>query len=127
MSDNKVQQLAIERAVQLLKASGAKYKIVLGDVEYGDLEIKPPKKGKPNAGRRNAVYAKQGRKHGDISSYMWPLIKDMQVGDVVAVPFNGFDPATLQSAISAKACHEWGNGSSITSKNKNAVDILRVL
>ena len=122
MSDSKVQQVAIERAVQLLKASGASFKVIWYDKEWGDLTVA---KEKPK-GKRQSLYEAEGRKYGDIKAHYWPLVEHMQVGDIVVVPFASFTKQSLQKGVSSGLCHAWGPGSNMVVLGNAGVEVLRI-
>ena len=125
MADTKVQQVAIERAVQLLNASGAKFKVIWYDKEYGDLEVKTLKPVKEK-GNRTKLAEAEGRKYGDLKAHYWPMVKDMKVGDVVTVPFANFRRGTLQKALSSGLCHMWGAGSNMCVLGNAGIEVMRV-
>ena len=125
MSESKVQQVAVERAVQLLRASGASFKVIWFDKEYGELEVKPVKPAKGNGTHRAKAEA-EGRKYGDLKNHYWPVVQGLSVGEVVVVPFGTFRKDTLQKAVSSGLCHLWGSGSNITSLSDAGVEVLRV-
>lgn len=112
-------QVAIDRALALLNAVKARYKIICEDgTEHGDLEVVQPK-----AKRKKGPY-----EYGALRTYFTPLIKDMKVGDCRQVPFDRFDATRLRGAVSGWAVHHWGNGSNITTvdRTNGVVEILRV-
>ncbi len=111
--------IAVQRAINLLNSSGAKYKIVMPDgSEYGELQIAAPEKQKRE--RRYPM--------GYMRSYYRPLIENMKPGDIVRVPVSEFDLESLQSGLCAYASANWGNQSAITRRapEHNAVEIMRV-
>jgi len=122
MADTKVQQVAIERAVQLLTASGAKFKVIWYDKEYGDLVVAVEK---PKT-RRQSLYEAEGRKYGDIKNHYWPLVQDLPVGGVAVVPYATFKPASLQKAVSSGLCHAWGAGSNMCVLGTAGIEVLRI-
>lgn len=116
----------LERSLAALKATGAKYIVVMPDGTthtQGDLKLAGPEKEK----RRR----KRGIEHpiGAISAYYLPLIKDMQPGQIVEVPYDRFRPEVLVSGISSRAVEMWGKSSAVTARNpeKKVIEVLRVL
>ena len=99
-----------EKAVSLLKALKADFKIILptGE-EYGDLEVARPKK-------RN-----------NLMPIYVHLIEGMSVGDVNVIHApEGVSVSNLRGAIAGYAFHRWGKGSARTCIVNNTVEILRV-
>ena len=112
----------LERSLAALKATGAKYIIVMPDGtthSQGDLKLAGPERRK----RRNSEHP-----HGAISAYYLPLIKDMLPGQMVEVPYDKFRPEILVSGISSRAVGMWGRHSTITANNpaKKIIEVLRV-
>ena len=112
----------LERSLAALKATGAKYIIVMPDGtvhQQGDLELATPKKKK-----RPRLFP-----HGTLTRHYLPLIKDMLPGQMVKVPISHFPPNMLVSGISSRAVDWWGKGSTITARNENekVIEVLRVV
>ena len=113
----------IEQALTKLRATKCAFKVMLPNgtlLEHDSHKFDPPK-----------VEIKRKRKYanGVIKNYYWPLVKNLQVGDVAEVPCTAeFSASTLQSAVSAQLGHEWGKGSYSTSfnKNTNKLEVLRL-
>lgn len=106
----------IAQAIKLLDASGCKYKVIDQDGnEYGVLTVSAPKK------------TSKTFKHppGTMHRLYYPLIKDMQPGDVVAIKNFDFEPRALQGAVSAWASEHWGKGAYKTCIVGPDVEILR--
>ena len=106
-----IQIEAATRAIKMLEAAKVEYAVILPDGIHGSLKIKP------------------SYKRGETKSYYWPLIENMQTGDIIEVPCNDYDLPTLAKNISAACGHSWGKGSAITQSNKdhNLVVVMRVL
>jgi hypothetical protein len=116
MSMPEIVKRTIAQAIKLLDASGAKYKIIDQDGnQYGSLIVTEPKK------------ASKSYKHppGTMHKFYYPLIKDMQPGDVVAIKNFDFEPRALQGAVTAWASEHWGKGSYKTCMVGPDVEILR--
>ena len=114
---HEVQNTAFNRALKLLDAAGAEYAIKFDGEVHGTLTLAPERKGKPSLYRR-----------GETHSYFWPLVKDIQVGEVREVPLDRFDGPTLSSNISSACVRTFGVGCSIVSlqKAKGVVAVLRI-
>ena len=113
----------LERSLAALKATGAKFIIVMPDGtthSQGDLKLAEPENSRK---RRNSLHP-----HGTISTYYLPLIRDMLPGQIVEVPYDKFSPEVLVSGISSRAVSMWGKNSTVTARNpeKKVVEVLRV-
>lgn len=115
-----IQKKAIEQFEQVLIKAGAKYKIILEDgTQYGELDVVEKKVIK----RRSNLLP-----HGTLSNYFKPFVEQIEVGDVVSIPFNSFDPETLRGSVASWAVINLGKGSVTTMLNHklNQVDVLRL-
>ena len=116
MSMPEVVRRTIAQAIKLLDASGAKYKIIDQEGnEYGTLTVSKPKKL-----TKTFVHPP-----GTMWKYYYPMLKDMNPGDVVVVPAGEFDPKRLQGAITGWACATWGLQAYKTCVVGSNVEILR--
>lgn len=114
----KVQKITLERAILMLNAIKAKYKIIAEDgTEYGDLELAPKK------GKRTLRYAL-----GEMSEYYRPMVEDMKPGDVRVVPAGKFAVEALRGTMTGWIAYKWGAGAAVTSVNRkdNTIEVLRV-
>ena len=114
---HEVQNIAFNKALKLLDAVGAEYAIKFDGEVHGTLTLSPERKGKPRLYQR-----------GETHSYFWPLVKDIQVGEVREVPLNRFDGPTLASNISSACVRTFGVNCSIVSlqRAKGVVAVLRI-
>lgn len=106
-----------EKAVTLLKALKADFKIILptGE-EYGNLEVARASEKRKNTNKRGSLFALYAH-----------VLKDMQPGDVGVIPVpEGIVAENLRGAISGYASTRWGKGSARTVIENNTVEILRV-
>ena len=115
-----IQKKAIEQFELVLIKAGAKYKIILEDgTQYGDLEVVEKKVIK----RRSSLLP-----FGTLSNYFKPYVANLDVGDVVSIPIDKFDPETLRGSVASWAVTNLGKGSVTTMVNHklNQVDVLRL-
>ena len=120
---NEIQQIALSRALAMLRGSGAKYIVIDADgteFSHGDLKLAPPEpEVKP---RTRKVLVPMGTYKNVYS----PIIKNLQVGQAASIPYNGLDPEGMQSACTAWCSKQWGNGSTMTHKAPEALEVIRV-
>lgn len=112
----KVEFLALEKAIRLLDATGCKYRICTpGGNWFGDLNLEKPK--------RKFKYPK-----GEKVTYLRQHLGNIQVGDVVKVPSDKYDIGDLQKSISSYLSKTLGPKSHTTAMNRddNCVEVLRV-
>ena len=114
-----VQNTAINRAIALLNAAGAKYKVIAPDgTEHGELVIatEPPKK--PRKMNREFAW-------GERTAYVRAHIETMKPGDVKVIPYGPYGKTVMQ--ITSSTAHDmWGVGAHIVSSAKDGVELLRV-
>lgn len=110
-----IKDKTLQNAIKLLDVLGCQYAIIdhNGD-KWGGLETAKPKPVKRKLNNfKDTGYIEQ--------------LKTMQVGDVLTfVAPEGKTANQYRGAISGTACNLWGAGSSTTSVNGNAVEILRI-
>lgn len=112
----------LDRLMAALKATGAKYIIVMPDGtthSQGDLKLVEEKQRK----RRKSPFPR-----GAISAYYMPYIEGMLPGQLVEIPYDTFPPETIISGVSSRAVDMWGRGSTMTCRNtdKKVIEVLRV-
>lgn len=114
-------QVALDRAIALLKAAGVQYAIITpGGMKYGDLDVRVKQPRQESKVKRTGF---------DYTTLWKPVFAALQPGDMhtFTIPA-GLTIANLHSAISAAACSTFGNGKCIVSRDTQAgtVQILRV-
>ena len=109
---------AISKAHELLKASGAKFKIISPDgTEFGDLEVAAEKK-------KHFKY-----EFGALRKVYVPYIEALKTGEVaqIKVPTD-FELEDVRGAACAWMATNWGNGTYTTTIDRDfdIVEVLRV-
>jgi hypothetical protein len=112
---------AVTRAVALLHAAGAQFKVIYGTVEYGELKVAPPALVRTPK-RNNPKYP-----HGERTAYIKALLSDMKIGDVRTVPFTAYSREDLQGVVAPTCVDMWGKSAYQTQVRHDGVDVLRVL
>ena len=114
-----IRAIAVTRAIDMLKAAGAQFKIIHGDQEYGDLIAVKPKPVKVVKHRRNFRH----------TGYL-EKVAEMQPGDAHTFECPETDPAAYRafcSSVSAQAVTRWGKGNAITARQDGCkIQVLRV-
>lgn len=110
-----IKKVALQKAIAMLQAAGAKYKII---DENGEEHCNFDEK-------KTRTYKYP---FGALSKHFKPFVENMEPGDLVEVPSATFDLLSMQSAIAGWFCNNHGNGSCMTSINrpKNVVEVIRV-
>ena len=113
-----VKQEAVARAVKLLGAAGARFKIICDDgAEYGELTV-----------CADETRPKRRAKH--FSSYYKPYLDKLEPGGIVSIPYAPFrdEVSVLSSSISAWGIIAWGKGNCITARNdaEGTIEVMRV-
>jgi hypothetical protein len=111
-----IKDKTLAQAIKMLDALQVQYKVIGFDgVEYGALEVIPPKKKKIVRSRHFAA-----------TGYIEKL-KAMQVGDVIElVPPDGDRPEQLRAAITGTANRLFGGGNATTHCTKELVQVMRL-
>lgn len=120
--EKSAKEIAFDRALAMLKASGVKFAIITEsgqEITHGDISIVQ------RVEKKRVV--RKDRPVGALVNHYGPYLKKMKPGDVSLIPFGSFKPKELRAAMSAWSCHTWGSKSSITVTKENGIEILRVM
>lgn len=115
-----IQKKQLDNLLNMLNKAGAQYKIILDDgTEYGALEVQVKKEMK----RRSPLLPK-----GTLSNHYVPYVENLQAGEVVAIPSNGYDIEAIRSSLASWAHAHWGAQASTTMLNRktNHLEVLRL-
>ena len=111
----------IAKAVELLKASGAKFKVISPNgEEFGELEVQAPK------GKKTFRFA-----HGEISCIYKPVLESLAIGEVATIKnpdANRFDIEDIRSSACSWISKNWGTDAhtSTIDRTFDTLEILRV-
>jgi hypothetical protein len=116
----KLQHKAFNQLLEGLRNLGCSYVVIDkdgADYTYGDAF-------KKGAGKKGHKYG-----FGALREYYGPWLKDLEPGGSAEIPCDKFDIVALQAGVASMASDLWGNGSYMTSRNKekNSLEVLRVL
>ena len=100
-----IQEIALKKALVLLKASGCTYHVVdMDGEEYGE-----------------PIHEKKKRlfkyKYGAVRTYLKPYIENLQEGQVVEVPIGEFNIDSVQSGLASYMAAMYGMGQYITTRS----------
>lgn len=115
-----IHNVTIERAITMLNAANAQFKIITQDgSEFGTLEVKEIKERK----RKPNKYP-----YGTLKAYFIGYVDGLQPKDAIAIPFGRFEPEELRGPICAWCCTHWGKGSinTVINKELRQIEILRL-
>ena len=111
-----IKQDAVKKALAMLKAANAMYRIIEEDgTEYTNIVEKKK--------LREYQYPR-----GALTNYIRPHLMPMEAGDLVEIPVGEFNLQSIQSAATSWFCNNRGNGSCMSSvnKDKNVVEVIRI-
>lgn len=117
---SELQKLALNKAFAMLKGAGCKYIVVLPDgTEHtlGDLKLAPREQPR----KRHQVVPM-----GTYKKIYEPVLKVMEIGQMVHLSAEGHDPKGLQSACTAWCSSNWGKGSAMSHLTATGVELMRV-
>jgi hypothetical protein len=116
-----IQLKQIVQLSQMLDKWGVPHKIMLPDGrEFGALEVVTKK---TRARRSPSLYPM-----GTLKNHFLPFVKDLQPGEVAAIPAGEFDLEVLRGSLAGWASKAWGLKSNTSYINRNAgtVEVLRL-
>ncbi len=121
---NTIQKKAFKRALELLNAVGAEYKIFMEGTYYGDLKVDGQADMSP--GRKRAV-----ENFGKYAAVYKPYIDQLEVGGVAQIPVAeikslGVEPEKFRGMCSSYAVRLRGRGSLITALTDQHVECMRI-
>ena len=109
----------VSRMLTILDANNIHYRI---EMPNGAVHDTLPKKAvAPKRKRRG------DRMWGELTSYVTPFLKEVQIGGLVEIPFGPYTVKEMRSSVTANASNLWGNDSYVSSTNedKRAIEVLR--
>ena len=116
-----ITQIALNKAIMLLKAIKAEYVIQIPDepiINEGSIEIAEPRNRK-----RRTVTAP----HGTYRDFLMNAGFDaMQPGDVMKFEPGELHAESIRKSAVARGCHQWGNGSIMSTIKDNVVEVMRL-
>lgn len=118
-----LQQMALAKALAMLKGAGAQYIVRMPDgAEHilGDLKLAPPEPEVKPRVRKPRVPL------GTYSAIYEPHLKDLEIGAVALVPVEGVDGRALQSACTGWCNSRWGVGACMSHRTDSHIEIMRV-
>ena len=111
-----VKQIAVERAIKMLDAVGAKYAILLIDgTKLGTLQVADPK----------VLPLRRSNVNKGVTAFVSTYMKPLANGQTATVPLGNFDIDVIQRAVAAQAGVLWGRGNFVTHKVADGVEVLR--
>ena len=110
-----IQKLAVEKALRILRASGASFHVKLDDQEWGE-----------------AIATKRAKKEskyprGALAAHIAKYAKDIQPNGTVKIPVGEFDIESVRSSTTGYLSAKWGNGSYMIHKEPTYVEVLRLV
>jgi len=118
-------QTMLERAINTLKMM--KDKADIDFVVYSETyNIKVGTIKLDKVGKRTRVHSKLPR--GTMTSYLSPLMDNLDYDQLVTIPVGTFELSSLQSSIASRASLMWGAGTytALRTKDKKAIELWRL-
>lgn len=112
---HKLQEVGLKRIIDYLNSTKCKYKIVADD---GTIYSNMPEK---DSKRNSSFYP-----YGELTSYIRRYIDGIEIGKVIAIPVDKYDAERIASTVSSHLCKKFGNGSCVTHRKENEVEVLRM-
>lgn len=115
-----VQEKKLKEAIHVLNLVGARYKVITPDgTEYGDLEVKAPRKETTKGGFPRY-------RHGETREFFKGELSGMKAGDAKVIPCGNYDPRVISRDISSYCCQMVGRESVtvLTDRDNNLVEVL---
>ena len=117
------QQRLLTEKINFIKELGLSYAIRFPNGEIiGDLKVVEPKPEKPASKRKKSEFPK-----GELTKYLRPFMKDLQIAKTVFIPADKYPLDSLQKTTSSNACILYGNGAVTThmDREKNELQLTR--
>jgi hypothetical protein len=122
---NDAKQRKLENTLLVLRALGVEFIIKTPDGqmhEHGSLQLQQPAPAKP-ARKKRIVTAP----HGTYTSILEASgFNAMEIGDLLVIDPQGYNPESLRSTASSRASRAWGLGSLTTEVTNGKLEALRV-
>jgi len=115
-----IQLKQIVQLSQMLDKWGVPHKIMLPDgKEFGALEV---------VTKKTRARAPSPYPIGTLKNYFLPFVKDLQPGEVAAIPAGEFDLEVLRGSLAGWASREWGikTNTSCINRISKTIEILRL-
>ena len=110
-------QRELNKVIRSLESMNLSYAIIDSDnTIHGTLQIVQTGRKKRNKG----LYEK-----GELKSYIYPFIKDMQEKEIIVIPYTKFERNILQRAVCAMANDLWGAGNYTSSMQEDGLQLHR--
>ena len=115
MSRKQTEEIAIKRAISLLKTFKCRYYVIAPDgTNYGDPSL--------------VLKRKKGEKygHGNLKKHVEKYLEDIALGQVKTVQIENFDMKSIRSAICSFMHLKYGTGTynSFMNPDKKSVDVV---
>lgn len=110
-----IKTIAIQKALRLLKASGASFHVKLDDQEWGE-----------------AIASKRAKKEskyprGALAAHIAKHTAGVKPNETVKIPVGEFDINAVRYSTTGYLSAKWGNGSYMVHKEPTYVEVLRLV
>ena len=110
-----IKHAAITKALAMLQAANAQYKIIdEHGIEYTNINKRE---------RKKSIHP-----FGSVTAYLKPYVDNIEPGELVEIPAGKFSVDSVQSTVCAYFSKKIGKGSCMTAANKekNIVEVIRI-
>lgn len=114
-----IQEIALSKALVLLRAAGAQYIIKVGDAVHvhGDLKLAAPESERKR---------KQRVPMNTYKNVYEPILRDLKPEQFATIPWSGLSHRDMQAACSAWCTKYWGKKTYLTHKTEEGLQVLRM-
>ena len=116
---SEIQLQAVKKAIGWPDAAGAKYKVIIGDEQFGELEVAIPKPKRKFT--QNPAYPR-----GERTEYIKTILDGLKYGEVRRVPYTVYPRKDIASMVCATSVGMFGLGAVTTNETDEGVDVMRV-
>lgn len=115
-----VKEIALTRALAMLRSAGAQYIVKVGDAvhTHGDLKLAPPE---PERKRKQRVPM------NTYKNVYEPALRGVSPEQSVIIPWGDLNRGDMQAACSAWCTKYWGKGNYLTHQTEAGLEVLRML
>lgn len=117
----KIMNEAVARLKMLESKFGFEFAVVARDYGVKEGSLAP----KDFTSRKQRVFRNPNARYGTVSSYLRPIMQDLEEDQFIEIPYNGFNPKTVYSSVHSIATRSWGPGTFVIARNTKHLELWR--